>query len=285
LQADAAINECGGVSAELGGVRFYPIGVAEKGFIDYRFTVRGTWGHGSMPRDDNAAVRAARIVDRIADPGPIRLTPAMDRFFEAVRTAAPTMAPAIDALSGPDPRRAAAVVDALCEPMYARAANALLRDTISPNVIRAGIKHNVIPGEAVIEVDARTLPGTSETAMRQNLRDRIGEELWATFDIEIVVMGEPVAAPIDHDLYRIMEATLRDHDPAAVPVPIMAPFATDAKYTGLKLGVPTYGFSPLRLAPEERFLDRFHGVDERVSLDALRFGLPVLYDVVRRYCG
>ncbi len=285
FQADAAINESGAVSADLGGVRFYPIGVAEKGFIDYRFTVRGTWGHGSMPRDDNAAVRAARIVDRIADPGPIRLTPAMERFFQAVRTAAPSMGRAIDGLTSPDPRRAEAVVEALCDPMYERVANALLRDTISPNVIRAGVKHNVIPGEAVVEVDARTLPGTDEPAMRRILRDRIGEELWATFDIEIVVMGEPVAASIDHELYRIMEATLRDHDPDGVPVPIMAPFATDAKYTGIKLGVPTYGFSPLRLAPEERFLDRFHGVDERVSLDALRFGLPVLYDVVRRYCG
>jgi acetylornithine deacetylase/succinyl-diaminopimelate desuccinylase-like protein len=285
LQADAAINESGAVSSELAGVRFYPIGVAEKGFIDYRFTVRGTWGHGSMPRDDNAAVRAARIVDRIADAGPVRLTPVMDRFFDAVRTEAPSMARAIDALTGPDPRRADAAVDGLCNAMNKRVANALLRDTISPNVIRAGVKHNVIPGEAVIEVDVRTLPGTSEPAMRQILRDRIGEELWATFEVEIVVMGEPVEAPVDHDLYRIMAATLRDHDPDAVPVPIMAPFATDAKYSGIKLGVPTYGFSPLRLAPDERFLERFHGVDERVSLDALRFGLPVLYDVVRRYCG
>ena len=64
----------------------------------------------------------------------------------------------------------------------------------------------------------------------------------------------------------------------------MAPFATDAKHT-IRLGIPTYGFSPLRLEPEERFLDRFHGVDERVGVDALRFGLPVLYDVVRRFCG
>ncbi len=64
----------------------------------------------------------------------------------------------------------------------------------------------------------------------------------------------------------------------------MVPFATDAKHTA-KLGVPTYGFSPLQLDPAERFLERFHGVDERVSLDALRFGLPVLYDVVRRFCG
>ncbi len=278
FQAAGAINEAGGVSAELGGVRFYPIQVAEKGFIDYRFTVRGTWGHGSMPRDDNAAVRAARIVDRIADPGPPRLTPVMDRFFGAVRRAAPSLAGALDALI-------AGRVDPSCDPNYARVANALLRDSISPNVIRAGVKHNVIPGEATIEVDVRTLPGTSEAAMRETLRRRIGEDLWATMDVEVVIAGDPVEAPIDNDLYRIMASTLRDHDPAAVPVPIMAPFATDAKYTSLKLGVATYGFSPLRLEPDERFLDRFHGVDERVSLDALRFGLPVLYDVVRRFCG
>ncbi len=285
ITAEAAINEAGGVATELGGVRFYPIGVAEKGFVDYRFTVHGTWGHGSMPRPDNAAVLAARIVDRIADPGPVRLTPAMERFFAAIRESAPSMGRAIDALSGPDPRASQAVVDALCDPMYARVANALLRDTISPNVIRAGIKHNVIPGEAIVEIDARMLPGTDEPAMRQILRERIGEELWATIDLEIVVMGDAVEAPVDHELYRIMAATLRDHDPDAVPVPIMAPFATDAKYTGTRLGVPTYGFSPLRLAPEDRFLELFHGIDERVSLDALRFGLPVLYDVVRRFCG
>ncbi len=64
----------------------------------------------------------------------------------------------------------------------------------------------------------------------------------------------------------------------------MAPFATDAKHTA-DLGVPTYGFSPLRLEPDERFLERFHGVDERVCVEALRWGLPVLYDVVRRFCA
>jgi acetylornithine deacetylase/succinyl-diaminopimelate desuccinylase-like protein len=69
-----------------------------------------------------------------------------------------------------------------------------------------------------------------------------------------------------------------------VPLPILVPFATDAKHTA-RLGVPTYGFSPLRLGPTERFLERFHGVDERVGVEALRFGLPVLYDVVRRFCG
>ena len=64
----------------------------------------------------------------------------------------------------------------------------------------------------------------------------------------------------------------------------MAPFATEREVHG-RLGTPTYGFSPLRLDPDERFLERFHGVDERVSVEALRWGLPVLYDVVRRFCA
>jgi acetylornithine deacetylase/succinyl-diaminopimelate desuccinylase-like protein len=142
----------------------------------------------------------------------------------------------------------------------------------------------VIPGEAIIELDVRQLPGTTEPAIRDEIHRRMGEELWGATDVEVVVSGEPVEAPIDTPLYRIMAGTLRDHDPEAIPVPAMAPFSTDAKSTSLRLGVPTYGFSPLRMAPGERFLERFHGVDERVSLEALRFGLPVLYDVVRRFC-
>jgi len=164
-----------------------------------------------------------------------------------------------------------------------RVAAAITRDTVSPNVLHAGVKYNVIPGEAVIEVDVRQLPGTTEESMRHELRRMIGDELWAVTDVRLVIAGDPVEAPVDEGLYRIMADTLRDHDPEAVPVPAMVPFGTDAKTTG-PLGVPTYGFSPLRLDPAERFLERFHGVDERVSLEALRFGLPVLYDVVRRYC-
>ena len=77
---------------------------------------------------------------------------------------------------------------------------------------------------------------------------------------------------------------VRAHDPGGTPLPIMAPFGTDAKHV-LELGVPTFGFSPLRQPPEETYLERWHAVDERVSLDGLRWGLPVLYDAVRRFCG
>lgn len=285
VQAAAAINESGAVSTEIGGRRVYPIGVAEKGYAVYRITVHGTWGHGSMPRDDNAVILAARVVERLAPQGPPRPTATMETFLAGVvGLLDEERARLVRALTGADPRAAELALDAACDPMQARVLRALLRDTVSPNILQAGVKYNVIPGEATLELDCRVLPGTTEEQMQATIVERIGPELAAVCDIELVIFAPPVAAPTDHDLYRILETVVRDHDPDGLPLPIMVPFATDAKHTAV-LDVPTYGFSPLRLDPEERFLERFHGVDERVSLAALRWGLPVLYDAVRRFCG
>jgi acetylornithine deacetylase/succinyl-diaminopimelate desuccinylase-like protein len=284
LRAAGAINESGGVSVTIAGVRLYPIQVAEKGFAPHRIHVRGTWGHGSMPREDNAAVLAARIVERLAVPGPIRVTPVMQRFLDAAAAALPDrVATALRRLAEGDPS-VDAEIDALCEPMYARALRALLRDTLSPDVITTGVKYNVIPGDAVIETDCRILPDMTEADARALIEARIGPDLLPACEIEPIVYGAPVESPAEGPLWDILVATIRDHDPDGVPVPVMAPFGTDAKTT-VPMGTPTYGFSPLRLEPDERYLERYHGVDERVSLDALRFGLPVLYDVTRRFCG
>jgi acetylornithine deacetylase/succinyl-diaminopimelate desuccinylase-like protein len=285
LRAAGALNEVGGVSVNVAGRRLYPIQVAEKGFSVYRITVHGTWGHGSMPRDDNAAVRAAEIIGRLAEPGPVRLTPVMTRFLGAAADALPEAAgrPLRDLLDG-DAATAEVAIDRHCDPMYARALRALVRTTISPDVVHAGVKYNVIPGEATLEIDCRVLPGLTEAHARAEVVGRIGPELAAVCDIEHVIYGAPVEAPAAGELYDLLAATIREHDPDGTPMPAMVPFATDAKHTA-RLGVPTYGFSPLRLEPDERFLERFHGVDERVGLDALRWGLPVLYDVVRRFCG
>ena len=171
----------------------------------------------------------------------------------------------------------------LCSPVYRRAAEALIRDTISPDIVHAGVKYNVIPGEAVVEIDCRLLPETSEAEMRAEVISRLGPELAAVADVRLVIAAEGVVAPTESGLYPILEAAIRDHDPDGIPLPVMAPFATDAKHL-VELGVPAYGFSPLRQDPEETYLDRYHGVDERVSLAGLRWGLPVLYDAVRRFC-
>ena len=285
LQAAGALNEAGGVSVDLAGRRFYPIQVAEKGYAVYRILVHGEWGHGSMPRARNAAVLAAEVIRRLAVPGAPRLTPVMVRFFDGLASNLPRqLADRVRAVAGTDPDAAERALGELCDPMYARVVRALVRDTISPDMVQAGIKYNVIPGEAEVIVDCRVLPDASEPAMRAEIVRRLGDELVATCDIELVIYGAPAESPIDHPLYALLEATIRDHDPDGVPLPAMPPFATDAKHMA-KLGVPTYGFSPLQLDPAERFLDRFHGIDERVSVDGLRWGLPVLYDVVRRFCA
>jgi len=285
MRAAGALNEAGGVSVELAGRRFYPIQVAEKGYEVFRIHVHGTWGHGSMPRDDNAAVMAAEVVRRLAVPGEPRLTPVMRQFLDGLRDALPPEpASLVAAISGDDPRRREAAIRSLCDPMYARALQALLRDSISPDIIAAGIKYNVIPGEAMVEIDCRTLPGTTTDDMREEVIARLGD-LAPSCTVELTHSAPPVAAPASGELYDLLAATIRAHDPDGIPLPVMAPFATDAKATTLTLGVPTYGFTPLRLDPEERFLERFHGVDERVGLEALRWGLPVLYDVVAGFCG
>ncbi len=175
LRAAGALNECGGVSMTIAGRRLYPIQVAEKGFAAYRIHVQGTAGHGSMPRDDNAAVLAATAIARLAVPGPTRVTPVMGRALRLASAALPPEAGAIlDGLAGDDPGRAEAAMARACDPMYARTVRALLRDSISPDVVHAGIKYNVIPGEATIEVDCRVLPGTSEPDMRAQLVERLG---------------------------------------------------------------------------------------------------------------
>ena len=239
-----------------------------------------------MPREDNAAVLAAAVIERLAVPGPTRVTPVMARFLEQAAAALPDEAGTIlDALAGDDPGRAEAALDAACDPMYARALRALLRDTLSPDVVHAGIKYNVIPGDAVVEVDCRVLPGTTEPDMRAIILERLGPELGAACQVELIVFGAPVEAPAEGALFDILAATIRDHDPDGHPAPGHGARSPPTPSTPRRSGTPTYGFSPLRLDPDERFLERFHGVDERVSIDALRWGLPVLYDVVRRFCS
>jgi acetylornithine deacetylase/succinyl-diaminopimelate desuccinylase-like protein len=284
VRAAAAINESGAVTTTFGGRRFYPIGVAEKGYAVYRLTVHGTWGHGSMPHSGNAAVRAAAAVTRLATPGTPRVTPVMETFLARVADTLPNdQARVVRALGSGDTRLGDAALAGVCDPMSQRILAAVLRDTISPNVVRAGVKYNVIPGEAIIELDCRVLPGTTEEDMREIVLGRLGD-LAEHVDVDLVIHAPAVEAPSDGEPYGLLERTVIDHDPEAVPVPFLVPYATDAKHLA-SLGVATYGFSPLRLEPDAPYLELWHGVDERVGVAALEWGLPVLYDVVRRFCG
>jgi acetylornithine deacetylase/succinyl-diaminopimelate desuccinylase-like protein len=292
LRAAAAINEAGGVSVDAAGLRLYPIQVAEKGYSVYRLTIRGSQGHGSQPRPDNAVVLASEVVRVLAEPGPVRLTSTMRAFFDGLATALDARADgalprasvtkAIRAFTaGEDPALDVAL-GGDCSPVYARAARAVVRDTISPNVFHAGVKYNVIPGEATIELDCRRLPGTDEPSLRRRIEDALGPELLARTSIELLIDAPGVEAPTTGELYPILASAITAADPDGIPLPVLVPYATDAKHL-MALDVPAYGFSPLQ--QDDSYFDRWHGIDERVSIDGLRWGLPVLYDAIRRFCG
>ena len=285
LRAAAALNEAGGISTTYAGVRFYPIQVAEKGFAVYKIHVRGRWGHGSVPTPDNAAVLAAQVVARLSEPGPTRLTEAIEAALTRALPHLPTTArAAVASLGSAEPARVEATLHELCDPVLARTMAAVMRDTVSVGIVTAGVKYNVIPGTAEIVIDCRTLPGTDEPSMCAELRRRIGEDLMARVEIELEQVGASVQAPLDSQLYRLLEEVVVSRDPDGVPLPFMAPFATDAKHLA-RIGVPTYGFSPLRVGPDDGLLALMHGDDERISVEALAFGLPALWQAVTLFCG
>jgi acetylornithine deacetylase/succinyl-diaminopimelate desuccinylase-like protein len=285
LQAEAAISEAGGVAIEMLGRRFYPVQVAEKGFFVHRVVVHGTPGHGSVPRDDNAAVLAARVVGRLAQTGMPRVIPAMEVAVRRLAASLPgDRGRDILALLDPSAAGVEEALQRLCLEPYRRTLRALLFDTISPDMIHSGTKYNVIPGRAEIEIDCRQLPGTSPEAVTAMVRERIGDDLAPYCEILPGAYGAPIEQPMESPLLDAIWAALTRHDPDGVPIPIMAPFATDAKHLH-RLAIPTYGFSPLRPGPGDGFLELFHADDERVSLDALGFGFPLLWDVMRDFCG
>ena len=273
--AAAALNEIGGYSMTIGGRRYYAVQVAEKGIIWTRIRATGTPSHGSMPSPDNAAIKLAGAVSRLAAaPRPARVIPVVRRFFDGLGLSDVADLAERGSDSEAQERLAAAVDD----PVLQRSLNAMLRDTVTPNVIHVGHKMNVVPGSGEAEVDVRTLPGTDQQAFLAELQAVAGDEVL----VESVHTMPPVEAPSDSEIAALMHEALRAADPDGEPLQMMITPGTDAKALGL-LGIPTYGFTPLRLRPEEPFLSLFHANDERIPVAALRFGLPVLHDVVSRF--
>jgi acetylornithine deacetylase/succinyl-diaminopimelate desuccinylase-like protein len=159
-----------------------------------------------------------------------------------------------------------------------RSFSAMLRDTVTTTVIHVGKKMNVIPGGGEAEIDVRTLPGTDQDALLAELQATVGD----LAQVEAVIKLPAVEAPADAPIVGLMREALSAADSDATAAPMMITPGTDAKALST-LGIPTYGFAPLQLAADMPFLSLFHGHDERVPVSALRFGLPVLHDVVSRF--
>ena len=276
--AAAAINEVGGYSMTIGDRRFYAVQVAEKGIVWTRLRTTGTPGHGSMPHADNAAIKLAAAVTALAADQaqrPAKVIPVVADFLAAMGLAEVAEMAETDGLGA-----SVLLAQGISDPVMRRSIDAMLRDTVTPNVLRSGKKVNVIPGAGEAEIDVRTLPGTDQAALLAHLQQVVGDDAV----VEAVVTLPAVEWPADAEIVGLMHGALRAADPEATSVPMMITPGTDAKALA-QLGIPCYGFAPLRLEPDVPFLSLFHGHDERVPVSALEFGLPVLADVVARYVG
>lgn len=279
VRAEYAIGESGGFSLHLGKTTYYPIQVAEKGLCWVRARVRGEPGHGSMPREDSAVLRLAEKVARLGrTPLPAHITPWVRNFVAGIAARQPrALQPVLERLLHPAvmPR----LLKILPDRSTARSFAALIANTASPTVLRAGSKVNVIPGVAEVDIDGRTLPGQSQEDFLRELRAIIGE------DVELEVLkSEPatVTLPVESPLWSTIRDTVLAHEPDAVVVPYMIPGFTDAKYF-TSLGMKWYGFSPVKLPRGMKFAEMFHGNNERIPVDGLKWGARVLNDVVRKF--
>ena len=272
--AAAALNEVGGYAMTIRGRRVYGIQVAEKGIAWTRLRATGTTGHGSMPHPDNAALKLAEAVTRLASPRPARVTPVVEAFLGALE-----LGDVLDAVRAGDEEAALAALEAgVDDPVLRRSLSAMLRDTVTTTMIQVGKKSNVIPGSGEAQIDVRTLPGTNQQALLAELQATVGDLAL----VEPVITMPAVEAPGDAPIVGLMRSALLAADPEATAAPMMITPGTDAKALAT-LGIPTYGFAPLQLAADMPFLSLFHGHDERVPVSALRFGLPVLHEVVSRF--
>ncbi|MGH3960589.1 M20/M25/M40 family metallo-hydrolase [Mycobacterium sp.] len=262
-----AVGEVGGFSLTVprrdgGERRLYLIETAEKGLQWMRLTARGRAGHGSMVHDHNAVTAVAEAVARLGrHQFPLVLTDTVVQFLAAVGDEtghsfdadSPDLEGTIDKL-GP----------------IARILKATLRDTANPTMLRAGYKANVVPAMAEATVDCRVLPGR-QASFEAEVDELIGPDVTR----EWITSLPSYETGFDGDLVDAMNAALLAADPGARTVPYMLSGGTDAKAFA-RLGIRCFGFVPLRLPPELDFAALFHGVDERVPVDALKFGTGVL---------
>ncbi|GDY33279.1 M20/M25/M40 family metallo-hydrolase [Gandjariella thermophila] len=256
-----AIGEVGGFSITLrDDVRAYLVETAEKGIAWMRLRVRARAGHGSMIHEDNAVTKLAEAVARLGRHRfPLVPTDSVREFLAGVTELTGLEFPEDD-LDG-----AVAKLGGI-----ARIVGATLRDTANPTMLDAGYKANVIPSTAEAVVDCRVLPGRQEAFLRE-----VDELIGPDVEREWIANLPPVETTFDGALVDAMAESIRAEDPEARTLPYTLSGGTDAKAFS-RLGIRCFGFAPLRLPPDLDFSALFHGVDERVPVDALRFGVRVL---------
>jgi acetylornithine deacetylase/succinyl-diaminopimelate desuccinylase-like protein len=272
-----ALGEFGGASQVLGGRRFYPIQVAEKQLCWLRGRVRGPGGHGALGVRNSAVGKLGRILSRL-DAGrlPVHVTPAARAWIEGMADALPRPQ-ALVLRSLLDPRLAELTLRAPSDQL--RVLDRVLRNTVTPTIVRGGEKVNVVPSEIELELDGRLLPGFVPADIVGEIEALAGPEL----ELE-VLRHDPYPAEPDLSQLPALSSIVRELDPEGVPVAMLQPGVTDGRFFAA-IGIQTYGFLPLRLPDDFQYPRLIHAADERVPADAIRFGAEAVARAIERYAA
>jgi acetylornithine deacetylase/succinyl-diaminopimelate desuccinylase-like protein len=256
-----------------GKVRYYGVEAAQKTPLWLKLTATGTPGHGSVPRSDSAVNKLIAALHRIANyQTPLKVEPVVQTFYVDTADLEP---------SGERRQRLKDLKASLQDPAFAAEftknlrANAEVRNTISITVLEGSNKVNVIPPQASAQLDVRLLPSENPQQFINELRNVIGDE---SINIEPILSFAPSASPTDSEFFKALQQVANNHDPGArVTTPLVVGF-TDCHYFREK-GIPCYGFMPFKLTEKEAAL--LHGNDERLSVDNVKFGTRVMYEIVQ----
>jgi acetylornithine deacetylase/succinyl-diaminopimelate desuccinylase-like protein len=279
VKTDFLVTEFGGARVPVPGSPRLPIMTAEKGSQWTRLRVRGTPGHGSTPyRSDNALVKAAEVITRIARyRAPLRLNERWKRIVEGLGLPAASRLALTNAATFD---LALDRVPAGTAPIFYSAT----RTTFSPNIAHAGIKLNIIPDSADIDVDIRTMAGDDGAAVREMLREAIGD-LWQ--DVEVLAEGDNPAteSPLESPLWDVLTSVTQKLVPGAQTIPFLTWGATDARFFRRK-GVTSYGYGLMsdRMSFGD-FIKMFHANDERVDQESLRLTTELWEQTAREFVG
>ncbi|MFN2152763.1 MAG: M20/M25/M40 family metallo-hydrolase [Anaerolineales bacterium] len=270
-----ALGEAGGFSLGIMGKTFFPIMVAEKQICWMKLTLHGPAGHGSMIHRGGAMAQLGQIL-RILDRQrlPVHISQPVREMFNGIANGLsfpanllvrqmlnPRLTDRILGLLGASGK--------LFEPLF--------HNTVNATILHASDKINVIPAEISLELDGRLLPGQTPENMKQELRAMLGEN----FDLEVVRHDAGPAEP-DMGLFPILTEILRQREPDGHPVPLVMMGVTDARFFS-KLGIQTYGFTPMQLPLDFKFAELAHAANERIPVEAMDFGTQAIFDVLQRF--
>jgi acetylornithine deacetylase/succinyl-diaminopimelate desuccinylase-like protein len=267
----------GGFKGVFGPQVMFGVAVAEKQIQHLRLVATGEPGHGSLPHNNNANVTLLNALQRILrSPRPLRVNATAAAMFKAIaETQKFPVSILLRNLSNPLMMRLAAKrlsADKLT--------NALLRDTVSLNVLKGGYKVNVIPERAEAEIDCRLLPDTDAEGFHGWLRERIADE---RVKVEIIESSPPSGvASLDTPFYRAVTNAVNRHALGASVFPLLVPGGTDGRYFRQR-GYAAYGFAPMIL--ERQDISRPHGIDERISIENLMLGIKMARDILKELCA